>query len=314
MAPGNAGGGHMRLGSEWLQQFGQFHQSVSNAMLTGWAQPGGASESLAVTIPSLAGVGPGGGCLDLRLDRARYVGVDWDPAVVAGAGTMPYSLGLIVGTNHISDSTSIAAGPNGAMINFSFPASGSATGRLDFYLRGQLVGSMNAFTSTVLFASSAPMRAAAATSPFTPVGTRGFGFYWTEAVGIIGILMPGGLGLATEQPIQADELRIVPVNPSNPLSWLTHLTIEANGLSGFEITGETTRPAVPGPLQIMASQGGVQLSYPTEAGRPYQLQFTGQLPTPAWQGLDDFLGDGSVRVFFDQVLPGRARFYRLEAP
>ena len=307
-ASASPGGTHLRLGQEWLQQFGQFHQSISNALFNGWAQPtgAGAQQSLSVVISSVAGVGPGGGRVALLLDRARYIGVDWDPTAASSA-SMPYRFGLLIGTNHISDSTVIQSSANGANINFTFPASGSATGRLDFYLRGQPVGSMNAFTSTVLFASGAPMRAAAATSPFTPVGTRGFAFYWPDAVSLV---LAG-----TEGQTQADELRITPINPSNPLPWLTHLTIEADGLPDFEITGEATRPAVPGPLSIQRTGIQVLLSYPTEPGRPYEIDHTGSLSPTDWHPFDTFMGDGSVRQVsaWAGSPQSQTRFFRLSA-
>jgi hypothetical protein len=305
LGSGNPGGGHLRLGMEWLQQFGQLHEVITNVTLTGWAQRGGsgAQKSVFALIPSIAGVGPGGGCVDLLLDRARYIGLSWDP-VVTGQGVMPYRLGLMIGTNHVSDSTVIQPGPNGANISFDFTASGTITGKLEFYFRGQPVGTMNAITGTVLVASSAPMRAAAATSPFTPAGTRGFAFYWPDAVSLF---IPG-----TPLQAQADEVRIMPLDPSTPLRWLTHLEIESDGLAGFDLTGEATRPAVPGRLGLELLPGRVRLSYPTEPGRPYLLQSISSLLSPPWGLLDNFMGDGSVRVVDDPIQGESSRFYRLE--
>jgi hypothetical protein len=55
----------------------------------------------------------------------------------------------------------------------------------------------------------------------------------------------------------------------------------------------------------------MSLSYPTEAGRPYQLEYKNALNAPAWELLDNFLGDGSVRQVIDPLRPGQNRFYRL---
>ncbi len=301
----NPGGGLMRVGKEWLQQFGQFHEAISNVTLTGWAQHGGAGtqESLFALVPSIVGVGPGGGCLNLLLDRARHIGLGWDP-VATGQGVMPYRLNLIIGTNHISDSTVIQSGPNGANISFDFTASGTITGRLDFFFRGQPSGSMSVLTGTALVASSAPLRASAATSPYTPTGTRGFAFYWPDPVSMF---IPG-----TPLQAQADEVRIVPIDPATPLRWLTHLELESDQLAGFEVTSEATRPAVPGPLGIELLPQRIRLSYPTEVGRPYLLQSISTLPPNTWTLLENFMGDGSVRTFEQALQVGPSRFYRLE--
>ena len=77
------------------------------------------------------------------------------------------------------------------------------------------------------------------------------------------------------------------------------------------VLGEQTLPATPGPLTIQRTTASVQLSYPTEPGRPYRIEYTESLPLPQWQTLEDFTGDGSVHVVLDQVRPGQNRFYRL---
>lgn len=289
------GGAHMRVGTEWLQQFDQLHQSLQNVTLNGWQHPGG------VNVPATAYSGgiPGGGCIRSELDSARYVGV------VAKLLPLPQSTAIwsiLVGTNQISDSINIQANQNGTTIGFGYAASGSSTGRLDFFFHGHPVGSMNAMTGTVINAGSVPLRVAASTSPFTPAATRGFALYWVDPVAIL----VGNQG----QPIQADELRLSPLNPSTPLPWMTRLDIECSGVSGFEILGDSTRPAVPGPLTLRRAGNVLLLSYPNEPERPYRIDFSDSLTPNSWQPFDTFLGDGSVRQL--QISPALPkRFYRL---
>jgi hypothetical protein len=216
---------------------------------------------------------------------------------------------LHVGTNHVTDNTRVQVSSNVADITFDFTASGTSTGRLDFFARGVLVGSLNAITDTVVNATSPPVRVAAATSPFTPAGAPGFGLYWPEAVGFILVMTPGG----PQQQFTADELRITPLNPTRPLLWLAHLDVEAEGIPGFEILAEAERPAVPGPLSIQTSGNTLRLSYPTEPGRPYQIDATSSLSPSAWQPFDAFLGDGLLRQVVVPPGGGSIRFFRLGA-
>ena len=55
------------------------------------------------------------------------------------------------------------------------------------------------------------------------------------------------------------------------------------------------------------------LSYPTEPGRPYQLEFTPSLNAREWQIIDSFTGNGSVRTWPLREAANRAPqgFYRL---
>jgi hypothetical protein len=55
----------------------------------------------------------------------------------------------------------------------------------------------------------------------------------------------------------------------------------------------------------------VHLSYLTERGRPYVLQFKTSLNSTQWQTLDNFTGDGATRVVNDSTSPNQTRFYRL---
>ena len=96
------------------------------------------------------------------------------------------------------------------------------------------------------------------------------------------------------------------------MPWLAQLTLQGQGLERLDILGETTLPALPSPLRIAPNAQGLTLSYETEAGRPYRVEYTESLSSPfQWGLLDDFMGDGSVHQLFEPFRPGQNRFYRL---
>jgi hypothetical protein len=296
-------GATLSIGKEWLQQFGQVHQGIGDVAMTAWADPAAMNR-----LPRLLVKPPNPNTktdfgVSVALDKSRCISGILDYDMVA----FPWHSTLIIGTNHISDHTTITANAAGAAANisFGFDLSGAETGRLDFLNQGTLTGSMNVTTGTVLTASSLPLRMAGSTSSNTPAGTAGFGLYWQDAAIII-VAMPTGGG-----QFQADELRITPVNPRSPLPWLTHCDVVSGGLSALELMAEDVRPSVMGPLSINRQDSQVRLSYPTEPGRPYQLEYAPVLPSPVWSVLETYMGDGSVRIFLEQIQTRENRFYRL---
>lgn len=311
-----AGAPHFfRIGEELLQQFGQLHGSLNNTVLAGWQWPqGGTSAPPRSTIyagfPRDASGALAEGGVMLRLDQARYISVDldWDLASSAtplfaaaswasgplGSGQPCIRLDFKDAIHPSSDEVVFLRTERDWSLGLKFGASGTASNRYEMYRFGSLVGSLDVSTDMVARASSAPNRVAYSTS-VSPTGAQGFLFKWREAAtfsfpgtrGLPGV--PGGAFF------EADELRIIPLNPTNPLRSFTRLDISGAGLPWLEITSEDRRSSRVGRVIVQKVRDGVELSAPTEPGRPYQLEFTPSLNAREWQIIDSFIGDGSVR-------------------
>ena len=328
-----AGAPHFfRIGEELLQQFGQLHGSINNTVLAGWQRPqDGTSNPARSTIYAgfphdASGALTEGGVM-IRLDQARYICVDldWDLAssatpLFAAAGSpviaLPY-FWFKIGTNHVlppsPDAVLIQRTEGDWSIAPNFGTSGAASNRYELYRFGANLIGWDAPATTVVQASSAPNRAAYSTS-VSPTGAHGFLFKWREAatfspLGTPGLPgMPGGGGF-----FEADELRIIPLNPTHPLRSFTRIDISGASLPWLEITGEDWRSSRVGRVMVQKVRDGVELSAPTEPGRPYQLEFTPSLNAREWQIIDSFFGDGSVRTWPLRESPSRPPqgFYRL---
>ncbi len=330
-----AGAPHFfRIGEELLQQFGQLHGSINNTVLAGWQWPqGGTSAPPRSTIyagfPRDASGALAEGGVMLRLDQARYICVDldWEPASSAtplfaaaswpprlpGSGPPCIRVDLSGPTITSPDQVAFLRTERDWSLGVKFGASGTTSNRYEMYRFGSLVGSLDVSTDMVARASSAPNRAAYSTS-VSPTGAKGFLFKWREAAtftfpgtpGLPGV--PGGGGF-----FEADELRIIPLNPTSPLRTFTRLDISGAGLPWLEITGEDWRSSRVGRVMVQKVRDGVDLSAPTEAGRPYQLEFTPDLNAREWQIIDSFFGDGSVRTWPLREAANRPPqgFYRL---
>ena len=321
-----------RIGEELLQQFGQLHGSLNNTVLGGWQwSQGGTSDPARSTIYAgfprdASGALTEGGVM-LRLDQARYICVDLDwnlassatPMFAAGESpliALPY-FWFKIGTNHVlppsPDAVLIQRTERDWSIAPNFGTSGAASNHYEMYRFGAPFIGWDAPATTVVQASSAPNRVAYSTS-VSPAGALGFLFKWREAAtftlpgtpGLPGI--PGGGGF-----FEADELRIIPLNPTHPLRSFTRLDIAAGGLPWLEITGEDWRSSRVGRVMVQKVRDGIELSAPTEAGRPYQLEFTPSLNAREWQIIDSFTGNGSVRTWPLREAANRAPqgFYRL---
>lgn len=193
-----------------------------------------------------------------------------------------------------------------------FGTSGTISNRYELYVSGVLAGRLDTSTAVVAQARSAPIRVAHSTS-VSPAGASGFHLKWREAAIIT---LPGTPGLpgvpGTGGMFEADELRIIPFNPASPLRTFTRIDISGAGLPRLEITGEDWRSSRVGRVMVQKVRDGVELSAPTEAGRPYQLEFTPSLNAREWQTIDSFIGDGSFRVWPLRESPSRpSGFYRL---
>lgn len=321
-----------RLGEELLQQFGQLHGSLSNTVLAGWNwSQGGTSDPARPTIfagfpRDASGALTEGGVM-LRLDQARYICVDLDwelgasaTALFAAAGSpvvaLPY-FSFKIGTNHVlppsPDAVRIQRTERDWTIAPSFGTSGTVSNRYEIYRFGANLIGWDAPATMVVQASRAPNRVAYSTS-VSPTSAQGFLFKWREAAffsvpgtpGLPGV--PGGGGF-----FEADELRIIPLNPARPLRSFTRLDISGAGLPWLEIIGEDWRSSRVGRVMVQKVRDGVELAAPTEAGRPYQLEFTPDLQAREWQILDSFFGDGSVRTWPLREAANRPPqgFYRL---
>ena len=248
----------------------------------------------------------------LRLDQARYICVDldWDLAssatpLFAAAGWTPRLLGsgqpcirldFRGPTITSSDQVVFLRTERDWSLGLKFGASGTASNRYEMYRFGSLVGSLDVSTDIVARASSAPNRVAYSTS-VSPTGAHGFLLKWREAATFSLPGTPGLPGMPGGAFFEADELRIIPLNSVNPLRSFTRIDISGNGLTWLEITGEDWRSSRVGRVMVQKVRDGVELSAPTEAGRPYQLEFTPNLNAREWQVIDSFFGDGSVRIW-----------------
>ncbi len=322
-----------RIGEELLQQFGQLHGSLNNSVLAGWQwSQGGTSNPARSTIYAgfphdASGALTEGGVM-LRLDQARYicVDVDWDFAssatpLFAAAGWTPRLLGsgqpcirldLRGPTITSSDQVVFLRTERDWSLGLKFGASGTASNRYEMYRFGSLVGSLDVSTDMVARASSAPNRVAYSTS-VSPTGAHGFLFKWREAATFSLPGTPGLPGVPGGAFFEADELRIIPLNPEHPLRSFTRFDISGAGLPWLEITGEDWRASRVGRVLVQKVRDGVELSASTEAGRPYQLEFTPSLNAREWQIIDSFFGDGFVRIWPLRESPSRPPqgFYRL---
>lgn len=320
-----------RLGEELIQQFGQLHGSLNNTVLGGWQwSQGGTSDPARSTIYAgfprdASGALTEGGVM-LRLDQARYICVDLDwelgssatPMFAAGESpviALPY-FWFKIGTNHIlppsPDAVLIQRTERDWAIAPSFGTSGAASNHYEMYRFGAPFIGWDAPATTVVQASSAPNRVAYSTS-ISPTGAKGFLFRWREAARFSLPGTPGLPGVPGGAFFEADELRIIPLNPTNPLRSFTRLDISGAGLPWLEIIGEDWRSSRVGRVMVQKVRDGVELSAPTEAGRPYQLEFSPSLNAREWQIIDSFTGNGSVHTWPLREAANRPPqgFYRL---
>src|SRR5262249_15249622 len=147
---------------------------------------------------------------------------------------------------------------------------------------------------------SLPARVAASTS-VSPFGAAGWDLAWQGAVAVEG-----------PQPLPWDEIRIRPTLAAiaPPFPWYARFRVKYDGIEEMRITGEQILPAHPGPLRIERLPEAVRLSYPTEPGRPYRIDYTDALTSPRWQPLEEFMGDGSNHLVADPIGQSQIRFYR----
>lgn len=246
----------------------------------------------------------------LRLDQARYICVDldwdlassttplfaaasWNPGLI-GPGQPCIRLDFRGPIVTSSDQVVFLRTERDWSLGLKFGASGTASNRYEMYRFGSFVGSHDVSMDMVARASSAPNRVAYSTS-VSPAGAHGFLFKWREAATFTLPGTPGLPGAPGGAFFEADELRIIPLNPEHPLRSFTRLDISGAGLPWVEITGEDWRSSRVGRVMVQKVRDGVELYAPTEAGRPYQLEFTPSLNAREWQIIDSFFGDGSVR-------------------
>lgn len=325
-----------RIGEELLQQFNQLHGALNNTTLTGWkwsrsgtgapAQGNFPASTIYAGFLRDAFGAPLEGGVMLRLDQTRYICVDLDWDFASSATPLPAAAGspvmalpyfrLMIGTNHIlppsPDAVLVQRTERDWSIAPSFGTSGAASNRYEFLRFGVLVGRSETSTATVARASSAPNRVAHSTS-VSPAGAQGFLLKWREAATFS---LPGTVGLpgaAAGGLVEADELRIIPLSPIHPLRFFTRLDIAGAGLPWLEISGEDMRSSRVGRVMVQKVRDGMDLSAPTEAGRPYQLEFTPNLNAREWQIIDSFIGDGFVRIWPSRESLSRSPrgFYRL---
>jgi hypothetical protein len=326
----------IRLRDEWVQQFDSLHQVAGLNTIISWqgphpwpwggtlaAQSSSAGGALTLDLlpnsPSLP-LPPPVDEPDPRLapdfaNAAGYICVDFDitmPSLPGAAGAEagafnPWLHYVVAGperphpgdpVQEAQDKLLFTGGVRGRSwtISADFTGSGATGAMMELYFRGARVAGPMPLDN--LQVESLPMRIGAS-SGVSPFGAPGFALRWADAV-------PG------PQPLPWDEVRISPLAPANPLMWFSRVSIQGNGLERVEILGEVTRAARPGPLSVTrAPGGGVRLSYPTEPGRAYRLEYKNSFNAPAWELLESFLGDGSVRQVVDPPRPGQERYYRL---
>jgi hypothetical protein len=74
----------------------------------------------------------------------------------------------------------------------------------------------------------------------------------------------------------------------------------------------SSRGSAPRILQISRDAEGVHLTFETQSGRPYELQYKNSLSDPGWNVLSGQLGTGARLSLSDGLAPGAGqRFYRL---
>jgi len=73
-------------------------------------------------------------------------------------------------------------------------------------------------------------------------------------------------------------------------------------------------PAAPASVTLAATLGGgnVNISFPTQSGHSYQVQWTGSLSSPSWNNADLVVGDGSTKTVSYATAAASSRFYRVQ--
>ncbi|HXC36835.1 MAG TPA: hypothetical protein VNV43_13235, partial [Candidatus Acidoferrales bacterium] len=73
-------------------------------------------------------------------------------------------------------------------------------------------------------------------------------------------------------------------------------------------------PAAPASVTLTAtvSGGNINISFPTQSGHNYQVQWTGSLSSPSWNNVDLVVGDGSTKTVSYSASAASSRFYRVQ--
>jgi len=73
-------------------------------------------------------------------------------------------------------------------------------------------------------------------------------------------------------------------------------------------------PAAPASVRLTATLGGgnINISFPTQSGHNYQVQWTGSLSSVSWNNLDLVVGDGSTKTVSYATAAAGSRFYRVQ--
>jgi hypothetical protein len=335
------------LGDEFVEIFGNLHRSIGSASLSPWLdflgpypQPWNNSqgpypqpwvdalgpfphpwvggvltvESLSVggengidLIPSGSGapLPPTDGGVDPHdaSSLARYVSLDFN-ASGSPAGAVSWVRFIVEGPVPVGPGDPVEhilhfqASERGWAVSAHFGAAiaGVPDAMVQYYYHGTPVGQPTPLQ--MLQVRTLPDRVAASTS-VSPTGAPGFDLQWAETISVEG-----------PQPLPWDRIQITPM-AANVIPWIARYRVRYDSVENLVISGEQTLPALPGPLKIERRQTSARLSYPTEPGRPYRVEFSDSLSAPAWQTLEEFLGDGSVHQVSDMSQPGSNRFYRL---
>jgi len=77
--------------------------------------------------------------------------------------------------------------------------------------------------------------------------------------------------------------------------------------------GAVVPEPLPEILNAAVSSGSFSLSFGTENGKTYDVEYTESLVNPKWLPLLTVFGDGSVATINDPAQPSGQRFYRFRA-
>jgi len=311
------------LGPELVDIFQSLHQVLGGETLFAWEESGPRPHPWlpgTLTVESLNLNGESG--LDLIPTRssiplpptdggvdphdssalARFVSIDFnaDPSPSASVqivrflvdGPVPVGPG-----DPVEHTLEFKSSERGWAVSATFGASGASSPMAQLYFHGAPMGQPMPLQG--LQVPSLPARVAASTS-VSPFGAPGWALYWPDAASAAG-----------PQPLPWDEMHIMTTAGMVPIPWYIRFRVKWDGIEAMTITGEQTLSASPGSLSIQRLQNAASLSYPTEPGRPYRIEYSSTLASPAWQTLEDFMGDGSVHHVSDTSQPGPMRFYRL---
>ena len=206
-----------------------------------------------------------------------------------GGSVNPHSGSKMLYIESTTPATGPVTPPNTDIRSDFLPVTAGSTYKVSFWAQNPVEngGANPQWTVFYYNAANAPVGAPQFTS-FASVGAT-----WTQVTGTI--TPPAGATQMTIGWIQA-------MGAGNGWDWVTLI-------DDVSITSNTVLPQ---PVNVASAvvSGGFQLSFPTQNGYTYTIQYTTNLTSGVWQTLSAVSGNGSTQTASDPIGRG-SRFYRV---